>query len=157
VDIEIKVKIGRGNSDKQFCWQRSINGLCLVCFEGYKLEGGNCVKSIPACSKFDENNRWCLQCRPELALSKGICSDKNCGVSVLGKCATCFNSFKVNNEGICLIDNCIVMKAGECVQCSDGFSITSSKFCEKTAAVLSSSSNIPGCDLANNGICLRCR
>ena len=62
-------------------------------------------------------------------MSKGVCVDKNCGVAVLGRCATCFNSFKVNDEGLCMIDNCISIQAGECVKCIDGYSITPSKFC----------------------------
>lgn len=82
--------------------------------------------------------------------------DKNCGVAVLGRCATCFNSFKVNDEGLCMIDNCISIQAGECVKCIDGYSITPSKFCEKNGGKSDSSSNIPGCALANNGVCVRC-
>jgi hypothetical protein len=85
------------------------NGNCLTCYNGYILNGNNCVlndqavSGNPLCKTF--NGPTCIECANRAYSRNGICTavDNSCATwsSQNGQCLTCYNGFALQN-GLCI-------------------------------------------------------
>lgn len=117
------------------------NGFCLTCYNGYILNGNNCVldnQSVsgnPLCKTF--NGPLCVECANRAYFVNGICTAVNtrCASfnSANGQCTACYNGFQLTN------DACVELivsppsnvnfdiycarsdTAGRCIRCFYGF------------------------------------
>jgi hypothetical protein len=118
----------------------SSNGLCLSCFDGYQLAGGNCQNSTTTinnigsniyCTKF--NGAACIQCVNRYYVKDQTCYsiDPNCLTynASTGYCLTCYSGYVVSQLGGCILPNsntisdpfCTNTINGLCTNCLNGY------------------------------------
>lgn len=118
----------------------SSNGLCLTCFDGYQLGGGNCVLASSVinnvgsnvyCTQF--NGTACVKCMNRYYVKDNTCYsiDPNCLTynATTGYCLTCYSGYSVSSLGNCFLPNsntisdpyCTSVINSKCINCLNGW------------------------------------
>lgn len=94
-----------------------MTGACTHCYDGYYLEGGNCLINMgnnpneldPYCTELSKDFTNCVSCAPGYFVGNdGFCQAFNTSYQCEtynpqnGKCISCSYSYVLSNQKICI-------------------------------------------------------
>ncbi|XP_031505768.1 uncharacterized protein LOC116268101 [Nymphaea colorata] len=143
---------------------------CSVCEPTFLVSGGKCVKDTSGCVVRNSAGAcqycWCSRCLNNFAPNAlGICISSNCATFTEGTCVKCDPGFTLSPANLCIkpITPAPAQPVTPTAQTAPAQNSQNNPNSQITpnnppapATPASSSSLIIGCDLAINGLCVRC-